>query len=308
MAEVKIAKGQRVVQEQPLFTSPLRWTSYQKFEDSLASTIASLPRNKQETFFAIQNATPEHEYPLVARFRTNCLPIRDESEAAIFATACLINHSCQANLSGGWNPEAMAQTIHATRAIRAGEELTIDYVLAYTSDVRKEKLGRIFGFLCGCGLCSRSPSEIERNDAWRRRITTLLEGLEDMNLIMELPEQCMVECGQLLKLNVEEYTGCSEHICISVNIYDAAFRICETHLEVASAGALQQRGCDFRTLIEGSDSPIVKQMKRAVECKSQKQDHLADALRKRSKWYTKKGQEPKLLAIMERAAGGSFLR
>ena len=158
MAGVNIAKVQRVIQEQPLFTFSLRWKSYQKFEDSLASTIASLPRYKQETFFALQNATPENEYPLIARFRTNCLPIRDELEAAIFATASLINHSCQANLSGGWNPEAMAQTIHATRAIKAGEELTINYVLACTSDVRKEKLGRIFGFLCSCGLCSLPPS------------------------------------------------------------------------------------------------------------------------------------------------------
>lgn len=308
MAGVRIAKGQRVIQEQPLFTSSLRWTSYQSFEDSLASTIASLPAHKQETFFALHNATPKNEHPLIARFRTNCLPIRDETEAAIFATACLINHSCQANMSGGWNPELMAQTIHATRAIKAGEELTINYVLAYTSDVRKEKLGRIFGFLCNCGLCSRPPLETERSDARRRRITTLLEGLEDMNRIMELPEQCMIECGQLLKLNDEEYTGCSEHICISVNIYDAAFKICESHSDLASAGALQKRGCDFRTLIEGSDSPTVEQMKCAIEHKGQEDDQSTEALRKVSKWWAKKGQKPKLLAIMEGAAGGSFLK
>ena len=118
VAGVSIAKGQRVIQKQPLFTSSLRWKSYQKFGDSLASTIAPLPPNKHETFFALQNATPDNSHPLIARFRTNCLPIRDESEAAIFATACLINHSCQANLSGGWNPEAMAQPVHATRAIK----------------------------------------------------------------------------------------------------------------------------------------------------------------------------------------------
>ena len=136
----------------------------------------------------------------------------------------------------------------------------------------------------------------------------VLEGLEDTNRIMEIPEQCMVECGQLLKLNDEEYTGCSEHICINVTIYDAAFRICETHLDMASAGALQKRGCDFRTLIEGSDSPFVKQMKCAIECKAQEQDHLTDPSRKALRWYTKKGQEAKLLAIMERAADGSFLK
>ena len=308
MAGVRIAIGQRVIQEKALFTSSLRWTSYQAFEYSLASIIASLPRDKQETFFALQNATPENKYPLVARFRTNCLPIRDETEAGIFATACLVNHSCQANMSGGWNPEAMAQTMHATRAIKAGEELTINYVLAYTSDVRKEKLGRIFGILCSCELCSLPPIEIERSDARRRKITTLLEGLEDMNRIMELPEKCMVECGQLLKLNDEEYASGSEHICISVNIYDAAFKICETHSDWASAGALQKRGCEVRTLIEGSDSSTVKRMKCAIESKAQEQDHLTDALGKPSRWYTKRGQKPKLLAFMEGAAGGSFSR
>ena len=304
MAGVKIAKGQRIIQEQALFTSSLRWKSYQAFEASLSSTIASLPLDKQETFFAFQNATPDNKYPLVARFRTNCLPIRDELEAGIFATACMINHSCQANVTGGWNPEAMAQTVHATRAIKAGEELTINYVLAYTSDVRKEKLGRIFGIVCSCGPLP--PIEIERSDARRRRITTLLEGLEDMNRILELPEQCMIECGQLLKLNDVEYTGCSEHICISVNIYDAAFKICETHSDLASAGVLQKRGCDIRTLIEGNGGPTVKQMRRAIEHTPQERNNMRDPSRKPSEWHTKKGQKPKLLAIMEGAAGEGY--
>ncbi|KAL8719657.1 MAG: hypothetical protein Q9225_003354 [Loekoesia sp. 1 TL-2023] len=265
VAGVQIAKGQRILREQPLFTCSLLWTSYKDFETHLASSISSLSPAEQDVFFSLHNANPESDHPLVARFLTNCLPCQDHQAAAVYSTACLINHSCQANVHGSWNAEARVATVHAVRAIKAGEEITMNYVSGMTHAVREEKLKRLFGISCSCGLCSLPLAAIEKSDAQRSAIQRLFDEVEDMQHIAEQPEQCITKCGQLMKLIEEEYAGCSEHLNMNARVCDAAFRICATHRDSASASVLQKRSYEFRVLIEGSDSPIVKQMKSAIE-------------------------------------------
>lgn len=98
------------------------------------------------------------------------------------------------------------------------------------------------------------------------------------------------------KLIEEEYQGASECYSLKAQMYDTAFRICAMHSDLAGACALQKSSYKLRVLCEGYDSPLVRQLRTAVEHKPP--DHPTDALRAFSKWYTKRGQEPKLLKFL----------
>lgn len=293
---IDIRRGQRILHEQPLFTSSLRWTSHKDFEDYLASTIASLLPSKRDTFFALHNAHPESEHPLQARFITNCLTCQDGTEAAVYNTACMVNHSCRANTQWSWNKEAKAVAFHAVRNIAAGEEITINYVFGDIRAVREEKLGRLFGITCRCELCSLPHIEIGKSDCRRIEIQKLLEAVRNDQKIINKPEGCLAKSGQLIALIDKEHAGHSEHLPVSVEAYDAAYRICTTHSDLASACVLQKRSYDMRVIYEGSDSPLVKQIKYALEYKHQ--ETWVDGLRSLTKWRTTRDDEPKLLKFM----------
>ncbi|KAL8649208.1 MAG: hypothetical protein Q9226_005672 [Calogaya cf. arnoldii] len=300
LAGVKIAQGQRILCEQPLFTCSLLWTK--DFEDCLADIIASIPTDDQETFFTLHKANPQKGYPLVARFLTNCIPCQDKSEAAVYGTVCLINHSCQANAYGHWNPEARVETVHANQDIQAGAEILFDYVSGQTYAVRqeklqREKLQRLWGIICSCVLCSLPVDEIQRSDARRKRIEALFDESGNMQRIVDQPEQCLEKCGQLMKLIQDEYVGGAQYLAMSAQAIDNAYRICTTHSDLASASVLQERSYGMKLLCEGSYSPLVKQMKSAIEYKHQ--ETPMDTKRSFCKWYSRKGDKPRLLKYME---------
>lgn len=184
VAGVKIAKGQRVLRERPLFTCSLVWTSFQDFENCLRDIIASLPPDKREIFFSLHNANPEKEHPLVARFLTNCFPTHDKSECAVYETTCLINYSCRANLHRYWSAEAHMVVAQAICDIEAGEEILFNYVPGLTSDQRSEKLQRLFGISYSCELCSLPTLDIQKSHARREKIQQVFDGIEDTSRVM----------------------------------------------------------------------------------------------------------------------------
>lgn len=57
MAGVKIAKGQTVLQEQPLFLTPLDWEIPEDMAKSIALTLTKLPKIKRRTF-----SFPHHSF------------------------------------------------------------------------------------------------------------------------------------------------------------------------------------------------------------------------------------------------------
>ena len=62
-------------------------------------------------------------------WRTNAYPIFDQPSgrkvAAVFAHTCRINHACSPNAHVAWNKELKRHTVHATRPITAGSEITV---------------------------------------------------------------------------------------------------------------------------------------------------------------------------------------
>lgn len=51
----------------------------------------------------------------------------DVEEGGVFALASRINHHCDSNAHNSWNEDTERYTVHASRDIKAGEEITINY-------------------------------------------------------------------------------------------------------------------------------------------------------------------------------------
>lgn len=76
-----------------------------------------------------------------------------ETGAAIFEIAARFNHSCIPNAFFSWNTIKHEERIYSSRAIEAGEEITLSYVdLFYEPSQRKWELQH-YGFVCGCPAC-----------------------------------------------------------------------------------------------------------------------------------------------------------
>ena len=73
-----------------------------------------------------------------------------------------LNHSCARNAQVDWNKSTKTHDIRATRKIRKGEEILINYwsVLEKTSDRQKYILER-YHFKCECSLCNDEGSDLK---------------------------------------------------------------------------------------------------------------------------------------------------
>lgn len=116
--------------------------------------------------------------------RTNALPIEENGTAGgVFLEACRINHCCNNNVQKHWNKRIGRHTVHASRDIVEGEDITIYYLdLDGIRDVHRQKLQDKLGFLCACCVCSLPAEESEENDQRLKRIQYLddLVGRECM--------------------------------------------------------------------------------------------------------------------------------
>mmetsp|Transcript_27547 Transcript_27547/g.70673 ORF Transcript_27547/g.70673 Transcript_27547/m.70673 type:complete len:572 (+) Transcript_27547:36-1751(+) len=98
------------------------------------------------------------------------VPEIDASALVSFAAHC--NHSCMPNLDLNFRHDPHRQglwcIITATRAIAAGEEITIQYipVVAVPVAQRREKLQRMWGFQCSCIRCRAEANFSEVDAAW----------------------------------------------------------------------------------------------------------------------------------------------
>ncbi|TDZ35716.1 SET domain-containing protein 5 [Colletotrichum spinosum] len=92
-------------------------------------------------------------------FRNNNFNIGDEVQA-LFPQVARLNHSCVPNAQGNFNKALGAFTVHATRDIKAEEEITISYLDEHLGlrDSRQSALQDGYGFACNCPACSSATS------------------------------------------------------------------------------------------------------------------------------------------------------
>ena len=121
---------------------------------------------------------------------TNGMPYthRGDDYGGVFPTLARLNHSCDANAANKWNAALGEMTVHATRPIKAGSEITLCYSIdgrTYAPRAaRQAHLQASFGFTCACSKCGLNGEALRLSEA---RIATLGD---DAVLFARLYERC----------------------------------------------------------------------------------------------------------------------
>jgi hypothetical protein len=291
VAPFNIAKGKRIISEKPLFTTH-NISQPGVMEINVAAKLRALSKPEQRQFLSLHNNFPGKN-PFGGIVKTNALPCGPDSiVGGIYPTICLINHSCLPNAHNSWNSNTNCETIHATRFIPAGEEITIPYDKGGPSSVRQAQLKEGFGFICTCNLCSLPPTMLQASDARRLEIQRLDDAIGDPTRVLNKPADSLVDCQSLLKVLQEEYNG-NPGILLARLYYDA-FQISITHSDQARASIFAGRGYNARVAYEGEDSPETARIKGLMEHPA---GHASYGASKR--WRTSKGMVPKGLDAEE---------
>ncbi|KAL2133583.1 hypothetical protein VTI74DRAFT_2147 [Chaetomium olivicolor] len=97
----------------------------------------------------------------------------------LFPEIARMNHDCRPNAEYHYDHATLSQSIHATRDIFPGEELTLSYINPLMSrSARMAKL-RTWGFECTCPLCSLDEARAEESDARIEQIGKVRKELRD---------------------------------------------------------------------------------------------------------------------------------
>jgi len=154
---------------------------------------------------------------------------------AVFAKACLCNHSCHCNARFYKNNELGTMNIIAIADIPEGEEICVDYCASIIElNAKREKLFQRFNFDCQCSRCVRK--QFDENDHILAKFYNLKKEFERINI-------CFEHNRTENKCNYEKmYNICQEIITLSENllapsinfellqIYYRSFMICGIYL------------------------------------------------------------------------------
>eukprot|EP00929_Paragymnodinium_shiwhaense_P091533 TRINITY_DN51452_c0_g1_i3.p1 TRINITY_DN51452_c0_g1~~TRINITY_DN51452_c0_g1_i3.p1 ORF type:complete len:287 (-),score=22.06 TRINITY_DN51452_c0_g1_i3:208-1068(-) len=183
MASRDITRGERLIVEPPLITISTGMTAAEMLE-----TVDKLPEVQRAVLDGLHSA---HAQPystaedssagILSILNTNALSIdKDRGLSGLFGIISRFNHSCIPNVEYNWNDKLQAETLHACRDIRCGEELCVSYMsveadpgLCSSRDTRRINLERWYGFLCSCPACSLNGQDLARSDARRQLIFKL---------------------------------------------------------------------------------------------------------------------------------------
>ena len=187
VATQALPRGTVFLEEPPLFTQDARCTN-----SSVLAALAGCSRDEQCAYFALANAfkaagdrPPGAVLPALAIFHTNAFPCDDgpappppaqRRRRGLFLTAARANHSCTPNAGRVWDPAKQAIVFRTLRAVRAGEELCINYVDVLGSrEERDADLWEHFGFECACEACALQGEELAKSDMRRATVRRLYD-------------------------------------------------------------------------------------------------------------------------------------
>ncbi|KAH8714618.1 hypothetical protein BGZ61DRAFT_505397 [Ilyonectria robusta] len=181
VATRRIAKGTRILSEEPLIRVPGAPLNRQTLQALICEQVDALTQDQRQAFLSLHNMYSDDAYSrYIGIVRTNALAFVDDvREGSVFLEASRINHACENNAHRGWNENTKRHTIHALRDIEEGHEITIHYLGTHNNrETRQEALRTTFMFTCSCRLCSLPPHQSQESD---RRLDEILrlEGSMD---------------------------------------------------------------------------------------------------------------------------------
>lgn len=137
-------------------------------------------------------------------WRSNALP-NEPGRGAVFAKACLINHSCDPNAYHYWNVTTKRMMVHCIRPIKRGEEVTISYLSVFRSKAdRQQELEWRYRFTCNCQVCQLTDEKLKVSDEQRSRCAFLFEGSARRKLFPN-KEESLKEVEELIDLLDKEF-------------------------------------------------------------------------------------------------------
>ncbi|KAF1847667.1 SET domain-containing protein [Cucurbitaria berberidis CBS 394.84] len=90
----------------------------------------------------------------------------------LFVETAGLRHSCVPNCYAHYNPVTDRMTVHTTRAIACGEELTLSSIAGIyyqTASVRASELKEKYGITCKCEACDSSHANFKKHEDARLR-------------------------------------------------------------------------------------------------------------------------------------------
>lgn len=262
MARVDIPTGTRVLCEKPIFLTA-NYAQTAVAERQITNILRRLTPFKRQQFLSLYNHFPGR-FPRCGIVKTNALPcVSDSSSGGIFATACLINHSCLPNTTFNWDDNATWARIHAICDIKAGDEITVDYNSGDPSEVRRIRLKTLFGFTCTCQICSSSTAQVLASNTRRILIQRLRSSIKEFYRLINEPEDCLADCHRLLQIQDAEYRGQAGGM--NFTVYQNAFKISIYHGDRARARVFAQRVYRLRVCYQGHDHPDTQRAKLLME-------------------------------------------
>ncbi|OCL06764.1 SET domain-containing protein [Glonium stellatum] len=227
-----IKRGQRILADTPLLAIPkARYFSvdieeafaklsledkkrYFELHSAHGQSTSNWPHNIHQDVSASErerieeqhNARTGQEASLISIFQTNCMEMGQG--AAVFYEAARFNHSCNASAFFSWNARIGRETIHATRDIKAGEEITLCYCDPHHDVALRRWELKHYGFECDCPACEDldDPDSFAAISAQRRyrlrELDDMVSGIRSRNPKSAAPSSehlltCLLEMAAL---------------------------------------------------------------------------------------------------------------
>ena len=267
----KIAPGERILQESPL----LLWEVQHEHISTPHYDKECLPAKlddigvQRATYYALsQNQKYGTEKTAHGIWQTNAYPLTSSS-AAVFTHASRINHSCRPNTHNDYNAALGQMTVHAAKAIAAGEEITVSYLGHEGSEraVRQRNLRSRFGFKCTCSLCALASEARQCSDTRQREMGVLGRRLaspdgQDDETRLHVPRFALVE--KYLALSAKEGLPTTWGRAL---LFDCARR-CRSAGDLAGAYAWAARAAECALLGSGDDCASYLMLKSFLDARA----------------------------------------
>ena len=280
IALVDIEPGEQIICEAPMFrfreiwpardaTAAQRAASHAQLSHEIESKVSGLSSQKQQFFLTLHNnqgsiaRCSEGAGKLFGITRTNVLPsgsFAGHPHGGVLPNISMTNHDCLPNASYNWNASLQCGTLHATRSIAAGEEITKDYCKGLPSAARTVRLQprENLGFRCTCRLCSSEPDHIAESDLRREETMLIQRRLKDSQSNKRHPDEELDDCRKMLELLIVEYSG-TYHEEMAWT-YERAFIIAAFHGDHERASIFAERAYLSSVVCQGSDSQMSRRL------------------------------------------------
>lgn len=155
-------------------------------------------------------------------FKDNCARVGEDEtgeDSGLFVLYSRINHSCSPNTHAHYNGTTERLTVHATRDIKAGEQIFVQYFdNACLPRDQRQNQAKGFGFTCVCPACNNDLA----TEPLRERMHQLEQGIRQwVEKDPFGPAQVPSSPGQALR-DVGELIGLLRHP--SINLQNSTLR------------------------------------------------------------------------------------